>query len=105
MSSTVANASAQHEARANDWKKVRATAAGRAKVIDGDDFVKRLPGHDTETYTAFKGRGYFLNATARSVQGLVGLLFRKAPQAPYPDALAAYAEDLTRTGKRAAKLA
>jgi hypothetical protein len=105
MSSTVANASAQHEARVDEWKKVRATAAGRAKVIEGDDFVKRLPGHDTETYTAFKGRGYFLNATARSIEGLVGLLFRKAPQAQYPDALAVYAEDLTRTGQSAAKMA
>ena len=105
MSSTVANASAQHEARTDEWKKVRATAAGRAKVIEGEDFVKRLPGHDNETYKQFKNRGYFLNATARSIEGLVGLLFRKAPQAQYPNALATYAEDLTRTGQSAAKTA
>lgn len=105
MTSTVADVSAQYEARRDAWAKMRATVAGREKVIEGSSFVLRLPGHDDDTYKPYKQRGYYLNATARSVEGLVGLLFRKAPQEDYSEALTLYSEDLTRTGQSAAKLA
>lgn len=74
----VENTHAQYDAHADQWERIR-------DVLGGDDTVKAggqtyLPsprGLDSTDYLAYKGRGTFYNATARTVRALTGAMFRK----------------------------
>jgi hypothetical protein len=105
MSGNVASQSAAVEARAPQTAQMRAFVAGRSAVLASEAYLIRLPGNTDETYKLYAGRSYFLNATARSIDGLTGLIFRKSPVVNIPPALEAYSNDLTRAGQSAAKFA
>ena len=81
--------------------------------MSGEDAVKRggeryLPRLDSQTdaeYAAYLGRASFFNATARTADGYVGLIFRRAPFMRLPDekegvgaALAAFTNDVDMLG-------
>jgi hypothetical protein len=102
---TVANRAPELEARVEDWAMMRAFVAGRDAVMEGEKYIQKLPGHTSDTFKMFKGRAYFLNATQRSIDGLVGLLFRKEPQSDWPKGFQGYADDVTRDGRSARQLA
>ena len=102
---TVNTPSPEHTARQPDWAIMRAFVEGRRAVLMSDTYLTKLPGHDTDTYKLFAERCYLFNATQRSVDGLVGLMFRKAPAAEWAETFAPYADDMTRTGHNAAQFA
>ena len=62
-------------------------------VIAGEDAVKRagirlLPRLDSQSdleYAEYKSRACFFNATARTLDGFMGLLFRRDPEVKLPD--------------------
>lgn len=102
--SDVSTRAPEFEARVNDWKMMRAFVAGREGALTGEEYLTRLPGHDDATYKQYRKRAYFLNATQRSIDGLVGLIFRKEPQGEWRPAFDGYVEDVTRDGKSARQL-
>ncbi len=61
-------------------------------VIAGDDAIKAagtryLPRLDSQTddeYDGYKSRASFFNATARTIEGFVGMLFRRSPSLKLP---------------------
>ena len=82
-------------------------------VIAGDDAVKAagvkyLPRLDSQTddeYAAYKTRACFFNATSRTCDGFLGLLFRRDPEVKLPDrhagmggALRVFTEDVDLMG-------
>jgi len=94
-----------HSVRSDDWATMRAFVAGRKAVLEGEAYLARLHGQDDESYKSYKARSYFLNATQRSVDGMVGLLFRKAPATEWSAGFEPYANDISRGGQSAAQFA
>ena len=78
---------AEYDASLAAWLRVR-------DVMAGEDAVKRageryLPRLDAQTDLEFAGylaRACFFNATARTADGYIGLIFRRAPLVRLPDA-------------------
>lgn len=74
-------------------------------VIDGEDavhaagvkYLPKLSGQTNAEYEAYKGRAPFYNATARTIDGLVGMLFRKEPTITLPASLDAIKANITLT--------
>lgn len=82
------------------WKLIR-------DVLEGEEAVKRkqvayLPkpsGQDDEDYAAYLNRAMFYDATARTLDGYVGLVFRKKPSlVDESGALNEFIQDITMTG-------
>ena len=62
------------------WQKCRDAHEGQAAVIDrGPDYVPPLDTQSPTEYMAYLRRSVFFNATARTVQGMVGACFRRSP--------------------------
>lgn len=96
------NPSIQHEEykeRAPQWKKCRDCIEGEDAVHEaGKSYLPMLTGQSADEYKAYVGRTPFYNATGRTIDGLVGMVFRKAPQVTRPAALDDYIADMTLTG-------
>ncbi len=72
--------SAEYAAAAADWKIVRDCIDGnRAIKAAGECYVPRLTGQSVSDYQKYLMRGVFFNATRRTHQAMLGLLFRKPP--------------------------
>lgn len=71
----------------------------------GTRYLPRLDSQSDTEYTAYKSRASFFNATARTVDGFVGLIFRREPTFKLPDgnagvgrALAGFVDDADMLG-------
>lgn len=68
------------------WAKARDVIAGECAIKSaGEKYVPRLEGQENKDFDAYVNRGEFFNATARTLDGLVGSIFRKDPTIQYPD--------------------
>ena len=75
-----------YNANAAKWQRAR-------DVIEGEDAIKLagvryLPKLDSQTandYEGYKSRACFFNATSRTADGFLGLLFRRDPEVKLPD--------------------
>ena len=68
------------------WLRARDVIAGEDAVKTGD--IKYLPRLDCQSdneYLGYKSRACFFNATARTADGFLGLLFRRDPEVKMPD--------------------
>jgi hypothetical protein len=89
----------EYTQRAKQWRRCRDAVAGEDAIKEaGKKYLPRLSGHTDDEYEAYKQRALWYNATARTVDGLTGLIFRKAPDVDAPDALADLMEDVTTDG-------
>lgn len=80
------------------WTKCRDVIDGEDAVHKaGEKYLPKLKGQETEDYAAYKGRAPFYNATARTVDGLVGMLFRKPPVLEVVEAMQPMIDDMTLT--------
>ena len=71
---------AQYKKYAPEWEQCRAAIEGERAVKDkGTLFLPQIAGQDNNRYSAYKKRALFFNATGRTVEGLLGFLFRKPP--------------------------
>ncbi len=62
------------------WQRIRDVIAGDAAIKrGGEKYMPRLDSQSNAEYQAYIGRGFFYNATARSVSGYLGLIYRKDP--------------------------
>jgi hypothetical protein len=69
----------------NYWKPVwcllRDCVIGEYEIKrKGTTYLPRLSGHDEEEYLGYLDRAYFYNMTYRTINGLMGTLFRKEPK-------------------------
>ena len=94
------NTNPQYDKFAPDWKLMRDTAAGERAVKDaGQDYLPMLGGQEPDQYAAYKMRASYYNATGRTIEGLSGMVFRKAPQIDLPTSMEDFAEDVTLSGQ------
>lgn len=65
---------------AADWTLIRDFLSGERKIKDKREvYLPRLPGQSDEEYENYKVRAIFFPAARRTVEGLVGLVFRRKP--------------------------
>ena len=93
-----------YDANVFAWGRARDVYAGEDAVkAAGTSYLPRLDSQSDEEYAAYKMRASFFNATARTADGLVGMVFRKEPtfklahlHGPVPHAHGAKAKALLR---------
>jgi len=77
-----------YNAMQSKWSKARDTICGEDAIKQaGEIYLPKLTDQQTVDYIAYKQRGSFYNATARTVQGLLGMVFRKPPVVTLPAGL------------------
>jgi len=87
--------------RANEelWTRSRDASAGQNAIKKKrETYLPRLGGQDATDYDAFLNRAHFFGATGRTVDGLIGMIFRIDPVVDAPSAMDAFIEDVTQTG-------
>ena len=71
---------AEYGLNVDDWKLCRDAIAGSRKVKQaGVRYLPQLEGQSLEEYKSYKMRASYFNATGRTVDGIVGMIFRKDP--------------------------
>jgi hypothetical protein len=69
------------------WLRARDVFAGEDAVkAAAEKYLPRLDCQDDKEYLAYKNRASFFNASARTADGFVGLIFRRDPTFKLPDA-------------------
>ena len=80
------------------FQEMRDVYAGRAAVIKaGEKYTPKLPAATPAVQEAYLHRGNFYNALRRTVTGLVGGIFQKAPRFDVPSRTRAWLDDITLT--------
>jgi hypothetical protein len=95
-----------YDANAFDWLRARDVLAGEDAVKSaGEKYLPRLDSQSDEEFLAYRKRASFFNATARSAEGFIGLIFRRPPFVKVPEsqsgvgrALAAFLNDADMLG-------
>src|SRR6516165_1190050 len=88
------------------WQRARDVFAGEDAVkAAGEKYLPRLDSQDDKEYLAYKNRASFFNASARTADGFVGLIFRRDPTFKLPSgnngvavALSEFVEDADMLG-------
>ena len=74
----------------DSWQRIRDVVLGDAAInAGGKKYVARLDSQTDQEFQAYVNRGFFYNATARTVSGYIGLIFRRDPVLLLPDKSAA----------------
>ena len=77
---------ADYDEHLEAWQRIRDVLAGdRAIKRAGEKYVARLDSQTDEEFRAYVDRGFFYNATSRTVSGYVGMIFRRDPVLQLPD--------------------
>jgi hypothetical protein len=64
-----------------EWNQIRDALAGERRIKDlGQDYLPSLDSTYGTEYDTYKNRAVYVNMVARTVQGMVGTLFRKNPK-------------------------
>src|SRR3954453_10649703 len=75
-----------YDANAFDWSRARDVLAGEDAVKGaGEKYLPRLDRQTDEEFISYRKRAAFFNATARSAEGFVGLIFRRPPFVKVPE--------------------
>ena len=78
------------------WLRARDVFAGEDAVkAAAEKYLPRLDCQDDKEYLAYKNRASFFNASARTADGFVGLIFRRDPTFKLPDGKTGVASALT----------
>jgi hypothetical protein len=68
------------------WTRARDVVAGEDAVkAAGEKYLPRLAEQTDPEYVAYKARSAFFNATARTADGYIGLIFRRVPFIKLPE--------------------
>ena len=74
-----------YDANAAAWLRARDVLAGEDAVkAAGIRYLPQLDSQSDNEYIAYKERASFFNATARTADGFVGLIFRREPSVKFP---------------------
>ncbi len=83
----------------DQWERCEHAAEGQDEVHEyGVKYLPRLSGQTDQEYKAYKQRALFYNATARTIDGLTGMMFMKPPVIEHPTALDDIVADVTMSG-------
>ena len=81
------------------WKRVRDCINGQDAIRGAAEaYLPRLKNESAEDYKARLMRSDFFNGTWRTIAGLGGMAFRKAPTVDVPATIEPYLEDVTMAG-------
>jgi hypothetical protein len=93
----------QYDLAKPKWKRIRDVVAGTDSVhAAGEAYLPKLKDQTAQEYQAYVRRATWYGATARTLEAMHGLVFRKPAVITGPQDLL---EDLTMTGKSAADVA
>ncbi len=82
------------------WQRCRDASDGQDAIHAGSTlYLPKLTGQKDQEYKAYRDRTPFFNATARTIDGLVGMVYRKYPKTIVPAAFQPIADDLTLEGE------
>ena len=77
---------ADYDAAAVDWSRARDVLSGEDAVkAAGEKYLPRLDSQTDDEFGAYRKRASFFNATARTADGYVGLMFRRPPFVKVPE--------------------
>jgi hypothetical protein len=77
------------------WQKCRDAIAGQYAVHErGQSYLPLLAGQTPQDYLAYKMRATYFNASGRTLDGLVGMVFRKQSYSDYPDSFERIYKDI-----------
>jgi hypothetical protein len=86
----------QYVKRANEWQRCRDCVDGQDAVyLRRYEYLPKLKDQTDADYKAYQRRALFFNATQRTVEGMVGLVFRKPPQVEAPAGMKPMLDDVT----------
>ncbi|MAR57109.1 MAG: hypothetical protein CMM93_08000, partial [Rickettsiales bacterium] len=89
----------QYDAMVDTWQMCRDCVTGqRAVHAARDTYLPMLSGQERKQYDAYLKRALYMNATGRTVEGMVGMVFRKYPTIALPDALKEIELDIDMSG-------
>ena len=75
-----------YDASALDWSRARDVLSGEDAVkAAGEKYLPRLDSQTDDEFAAYRKRASFFNATARTADGYVGLMFRRPPFVKVPE--------------------
>ncbi len=75
-----------YDASLSAWLRARDVIAGEDAVkTGGAKYLPRLDSQSDDEYLGYKSRACFFNATSRTCDGFLGLLFRRDPSVKLPD--------------------
>lgn len=84
-----------YDVNAVDWSRARDVLSGEDAVKSaGERYLPRLDSQTDEEFEAYRKRASFFNATARSAEGFVGLIFRRPPFVKFPESQAGLGQAL-----------
>lgn len=84
---------------AGKWAKARDAAAGEEAVkARRDEYLPLLKGQSKDDYAAYLKRTLYFNATARTIDGLSGMIFRRPPVITRPPVMDGFVADVTFEG-------
>ncbi len=70
----------QYLANLDRWSRARAVIGGEDEIkLAGEKYLPKLDAQTPEEYKSYKTRACFFNATGRTLEGFLGLLFRRDP--------------------------
>ncbi|TAK99641.1 MAG: DUF4055 domain-containing protein [Verrucomicrobia bacterium] len=95
-----------YDANLSAWLRARDVLAGEDAIkTAANKYLPKLDSQSSDEFNAYRARASFFNATARTADGFVGLIFRREPTFKLPDnsagvgrALAAFVEDADMLG-------
>lgn len=89
----------EFDERKPDWCRARDFIAGERTVKQkGPEYLHELQDQDESEYRSYKERTKFLNATARTHEGLMGMVFLKDPVTVLPGSLKDFEQDTNLSG-------
>jgi len=95
-----------YEMYANKWLRTRVACEGQDAVHgQGVKFLPMLSEQTELDYKNYVQRATYFNACGRTLEGLVGMVFRKEPSKEYPTALQSLIDDLDLSGNSIDRLA
>lgn len=81
------------------WERCEHASQGQDEIHEyGVEFLPRLSGQTDQEYYAYKQRALYFNATARTIDGLTGMLFMKPETVIAPSAMDDIIADVTMSG-------
>lgn len=88
MVSDVTNTHSQYDANQDVWRKCRDSVEGQEAIHKArTKYLPKLTGQDEKSYDSYLKRTVYYNATARTLDGMVGLMFAKKPIIELPNLL------------------
>jgi hypothetical protein len=81
------------------WERCRAACEGQYEVHEGGEkFLPKLSGQTSEGYASYKLRATYFNAAGRTLDGLVGMVFRKPIEVTAPTSMQSIIDDIDLAG-------